>query len=188
MNRLRHFLHRPNGTLRAPLFGYRAVASLSRAMEWLISKDVTYMTTPLAMYACIFELSLNFHPSPHWNTDLCYVRSVAGGELSCESNPCVTFHRPDGTLCAPLLESGEVLRKGKQCRALASTVQPTVDYTGSLWTHRNRLAGGAVSRLLNVHGKSGRQFRPFLNVHGRNSASQVSEYWLRYGLRLLCSR
>ena len=28
---------------------------------------------------------------------------VAVGELSCESNPCVTFHRPDGTLRAPLL-------------------------------------------------------------------------------------
>ena len=46
-----------------------------------------------------------FPPSPHWNTDLCYVRSVAVGELSCESNPCVTFHRPDGTLRAPLFGS-----------------------------------------------------------------------------------
>ena len=35
-------------------------------------------------------------PSPHWNTHLCYVPSVAGGELSCELNPYVTFHRPTG--------------------------------------------------------------------------------------------
>ena len=35
---------------------------------------------------------------------------VAVGELSCESNPCVTFHRPDGTLCAPFfgLQGGGV--------------------------------------------------------------------------------
>ena len=35
---------------------------------------------------------------------------MAVGELSRESNPCVTFHRPDGTLRAPLfgLQGGGV--------------------------------------------------------------------------------
>ena len=57
-----------------------------------------------------FEPSLTFPPLPHWNANLCYVRSVAGGELCRESNPRVTFHRPDGTLRAPLfgLQGGGV--------------------------------------------------------------------------------
>ena len=37
-------------------------------------------------------------PSPQWNADFCYVRFVAVCELSCELNPCVTFHRPTGLL------------------------------------------------------------------------------------------
>ena len=37
-------------------------------------------------------------PSPRWNADRCYVHCLAGCELSRKSNPCVTFHRPDGTL------------------------------------------------------------------------------------------
>ena len=45
-----------------------------------------------------FEPSQTFPPSPHWNANLCYVRSVAVGELCRESNPRVTFHRPTGTL------------------------------------------------------------------------------------------
>ena len=42
---------------------------------------------------CLIEPTRNV-PSPHWNANLCYVRSVAGGELCRESNPRVTFHRP----------------------------------------------------------------------------------------------
>ena len=48
---------------------------------------------------CLIEPTRNV-PSPHWNANLCYVRSVAGGELCRESNPRVTFHRPAGTLRA----------------------------------------------------------------------------------------
>ena len=58
-----------------------------------------------ADYVC---LHLNFPPSPHWNADVCYVRFVAVGELSCESNPriYVTFHRPTGVLTVAMWVRG----------------------------------------------------------------------------------
>ena len=55
----------------------------------------------VAVCECLqFEPSQTFPPSPRWNADSCYVHCLAGCELSRESNPCVTFHRPDGTLRA----------------------------------------------------------------------------------------
>ena len=58
----------------------------------------------------------------------------AGGELSCESNPCVTFHRPDGTLRARLfgLQGGGLYISG------TATLTNTNVYSnhGNLWGAR----------------------------------------------------
>ena len=68
----------------------RAVASLSRATEWLTSKAVISMTTPLEF--CVLaslNLSLNFHPSPRWNVT-CSVFGLQGGGLSIRGTATLT--------------------------------------------------------------------------------------------------
>ena len=47
--------HRPDGTLRAPLYGLQGGGVFVDSTEWLTLKAVTSMTTPLLMCACIFE-------------------------------------------------------------------------------------------------------------------------------------
>ena len=60
--------------------------------------------------ACILNLLQQFLHRP--TGILTYAMCVLWqGVSTCESNPCVTFHRPDGTLRAPLfgLQGGGVL-------------------------------------------------------------------------------
>jgi hypothetical protein len=60
----------------------RAVASVSA--EWLTLKAAISMTT-LLLIRCIFELSLNFHPSPLWSlTSLCLAARRAVASVSTE--------------------------------------------------------------------------------------------------------
>ena len=96
----------PDGTLCAPLFGLQG-GGVYVSSDGVANFEGCDIHDNTAYYVCLpSALALNFHPSPHWNADFCYVRYLAGCELSRESNPCVTFHRPTGLLTVTIFVCG----------------------------------------------------------------------------------
>ena len=70
LNLPRRFLHRPDGTLRAPLFGSQGggVYVSSNGVANFEGCDIHDNTVS---YVCLpSALALNFHPSPHWGLTL----------------------------------------------------------------------------------------------------------------------
>ena len=65
LNRLRHFLHRPDGTLCAPLFGLQG-GGVYVSSDGVANFEGCDIHDNTAYYVCLpSALALNFHPSPH---------------------------------------------------------------------------------------------------------------------------
>ena len=110
----RYFLHRPDGTLRAPLFGLQGggVYVASNGVANFEGCDIHDNT---AYYVCLpSALALNFHPSPQWNVmpstfglqgggvyvfsdvvanfESCNIHDNTAAYVCLHSEPSVTFH------------------------------------------------------------------------------------------------
>ena len=69
LNLPRHFLHRPDGTLRAPLFGSQG-GGVYVGSGGVANFEGCDIHDNAASYVCLpSALALNFHPSPHWCAD-----------------------------------------------------------------------------------------------------------------------
>ena len=103
---LRLLSHKPPWSLTSLSRLHRAVASMSIPTEWLTFKTATSMKTPLVMCACIFELSLTFHPAPLWiELDFAFAARRAVASVSMEwltLKAAISMTTPLG-MCARLL-------------------------------------------------------------------------------------
>jgi hypothetical protein len=77
----RYFLHRPNGTLRAPLFGSQG-GGVFVDPNGVANFEGCDIHDNTASYVCLpSALALNFHPSPRWNVTRSVFWLTGGGTL-----------------------------------------------------------------------------------------------------------
>ena len=82
--------HRPDGTLRAPLFGSQG-GGVFVSSDGVANFEGCDIHDNAAPDVCLpSALALNFHPSPHWFADHRHV-SVWQGVSFPANQPCVTF-------------------------------------------------------------------------------------------------